>query len=154
MKQIIAKKGIILVDDEDFDELSKYRWVISGGYAKHEFWKDNKPNPTLIHRFILGQLAENKIVDHIDRNPLNNQKSNLRICTQSENIFNSPRKKNNKSGFVGVRFYQQQNKWEAYIMKDRKKYNLGRYDTIEKAIKARADAERLLFPNFNRTVCQ
>lgn len=83
MKQIIAKKGIILVDDEDFDELSKYRWVISNGYAKHEFWENNKPNVTLLHRFILGKLAENKIVDHIDRNPLNNQKSNLRICTQS-----------------------------------------------------------------------
>lgn len=154
MKKIKTKNHIILVDDEDFDELNKYRWIVNkgSGYPQHQFWKNNKPNPIHMHRFILKKFGKGFVVDHIDRNPLNNQKSNLRICTQSENIFNSPKKKNNKSGYVGVRFYKQINRWEAYIMKNWEKYNLGVFKTKEEAIRARQNGEKLLFPNFTRTI--
>jgi len=153
MKQIKTKTEIILVDDEDFDELNKYVWRINNfGYAYREQWKNNKGKKILMQRQILGKLSIGMVTDHIDRNKLNNQRSNLRICTQSENIFNSPKKKNNKSGHVGVRFYHQIGKWEAYIMKNWKKYNLGDFDTQEEAIKARKNGEKLLYPNFIRTV--
>lgn len=143
----------MLVDDENFDELARYRWEISNaGYAVRTQWKNNKPKKILMHREVLGNVAKRFVVDHIDRNPLNNQKSNLRICTQSENVFNSGVRKNNKSGNVGVRFFKQINRWEAHIMKNRKKYHLGVFKTQEEAVEARNNGEKLLFPNFTRTV--
>jgi hypothetical protein len=155
MKQIKVQTKIALVDDEDFEELNKYKWFLNNtGYAMHQFWKNNKPKHILMHRYILKQFNKGFITDHIDRNPLNNQKSNLRICTQSENVFNSPKKKNNKSGSVGVRLRNDilTPKWEAYIMKDRVKHHLGLFCSFEEAVRARGDAEKLLFPNFTRTI--
>lgn len=152
MKQIKTKNHTVLVDDEDFDELIKYRWEVSSvGYVVRQQWKNNKPKTKMMHREILGNVAKEFVVDHIDRNPLNNQKSNLRICTQSENVFNSGIRKNNKSGNVGVRFVKQINRWEAHIMKNRKKHHLGVFKTEDEAIKARQNGEALLFPNFSRT---
>jgi len=154
MKQITTKSNhIILVDDDDFDELNFYVWRVSGGYAYREQWKRNKGTKIMMQKQILGKLGRGMVTDHIDRNPLNNQKANLRICTQSENIFNSPKKKSNKSGYVGVRLRNdiQTPKWEAYIMKNRIKHHLGLFNLIEEAVEARSQAEVLLFPNFTRT---
>ena len=143
----------MLVDDEDFDELNSYVWrVLDTGYVYREQWKNNKGKKILIQKQILGKLGKGMVTDHIDRNPLNNQKSNLRVCTQSENIFNGPKKKNNKSGFVGVRFNKLTSRWEAYIMKNRIKHHLGLFNSFEEAVDARKKAEALLFPNFTRTI--
>ena len=80
MKKIhIVDEIYAMVDDEDYDRLVKYRWGFSDGYAV----RDHKR--IAMHREIM-QCPKGLVVDHIDGNRMNNQKYNLRIMTQSENM--------------------------------------------------------------------
>ena len=81
-----------------------------------------------MHNLILNRDTSNpKIVcDHINRNKLDNRKSNLRIVSQSENNKNRQMPK-------GKYYIKRNNKWQAYYVKNRKMYSLGYYDTEEEA---------------------
>jgi len=70
-----------------------------------------------------------KGVDHIDRNPLNNRKSNLRRCNQSQNISNSKIPVHNTSGFKGAYFNKNRGVWQSYINKNKKHIYLGAFKT-------------------------
>lgn len=70
-------------------------------------------------------------IDHIDRNPLNNRKSNLRICTNKENSRNSGMRKNNTSGYKGV--WKNWKRWEAGIKVNGAKIYLGLFKTKQEA---------------------
>ena len=59
----------------------------------------------------LDFLPTNLVIDHIDRNGLNNKKENLRLVTQRENIINRGHQKNNTSGEPGITYYKRNNKW-------------------------------------------
>jgi hypothetical protein len=91
-------------------------------------------------------------VDHRDADTLNNRKFNLRIVTKSQNNMNRNKQQNNKSGYKGILWYYHHgyNKWKASIRKDHKIYNLGYYDDINDAIKARKDAEIKFFGEYAR----
>lgn len=133
MKKIILNTGKeVLVDDEDWPVLSGRNWYEQP--AKRE------GNPSyahlhvrgrnvLMHRFLLDAQDANVVVDHIDGNGLNNQRSNLRLASRSENRFNSRR----AVGFKGV--YPRGNRWEAAINHG-KWESLGYFDTPEEAAKA------------------
>lgn len=87
------------VDDEDFEMLNKYKWYtlkshkkgITSAVAKPLI--DGKRTTKYMHRMILGLTDKSVHVDHIDRDPLNNQKNNLRTCTIAENNFNRMRER-------------------------------------------------------------
>ena len=115
MKEIeLSKKGKknrgkykALVDSDLFDIVNNYNWKYDGRYVERGMWKDDKYKHILMHRFIWelknGEIPEGYFVDHVDRNPLNNQIGNLRLATRKENARNRRKQKNNKSGFAGVR---------------------------------------------------
>ena len=93
-----------------------------------------------MHRKILGlKKGDGKIVDHINGNSLDNRKANLRICTQSQNMINRIKQKNNKSGYIGVCLYKGNsiNKWRASIMQNKKQISIGYFDNKIDAAKAR-----------------
>lgn len=99
-----------------------------------------------LHRIITNTINElDKIhnpIDHINGNCLDNRKSNLRVCTMSDNMYNTYRQRNNSTG---VRKHIQKGKYisyQAYISINNKQINLGYFDTKEKAIAARKFAER------------
>ena len=98
------------------------------------------------------EIKDKKIVDHINHNPLDNRKSNLRICTNQENIFNSKIAKTNKSGVKGVYWDTSRNKWHAQICIDNKTKDLGRFTNIEDAIKVRKESEELYQREFKYNV--
>lgn len=75
-------------------------------------------------------------IDHIDRNPMNNKISNLRSVTKSENEHNRGIYKNNSSGYPGVCFNKQENKYQAEITANGKRIYLGRFATAEEAFLA------------------
>jgi hypothetical protein len=123
------RRLLIEVSDEDYDELSKYHWHvdINGGVS-------GRPNKvrTLMHRYIMKPNI-NEEVDHIDGNRMNNQRSNLRIATSSQNKMNRGPRKDNTSGYKGVSWHSQNNKWTARIKAGDKYLHLGLFDNIEDA---------------------
>lgn len=88
MKTLILKGGEVILDDEDYNQLCHLKWYIgTKGYALCTV-KDSESR--FMHHRILPAKA-GLHVDHIDRNPLNNSRSNLRYATYSENAINSER---------------------------------------------------------------
>ena len=130
-----------LIDPEDFDKikdqsfrLHKRGYVFSG---KHK----------LLHR-ILMNAPDDKQVDHINGDKLDNRKCNLRICTHQENNMNVGKRKDNSSGFKGVCFHKQHQKFQAQIYIDGKKKYLGLFEKAEDAFKVYCQAGKKLHGDF------
>ena len=126
MKEIMLSQGMVaLVDDEDYDRLNKFKWHIrtSGNNISARRWV-TQGNAMLMHREIMGLDKDNKmVVDHKDHNALNNQKSNLRVCTQQQNAFNkTPR---GKSKYLGVFWSPKIKRWCVQIKIDGKPKHIG-----------------------------
>lgn len=160
MKYItLSKNKIAMVDDEDYEKVSKWKWYAhessNGGkfYAARKHWTPSDTIRTIrsngrvvkgsysmmrMHRFIID-APEGMEVDHIDGNGLNNQKENLRIVDHLENMWNQRTRKTSKSGIRGISFDKQTNKWRATATKNGKYYNLGRFKDINDAVKARQE---------------
>lgn len=109
----ITKKGVEFYFDKcDFDLVCQYTWhVTSLGYVAHK----SKTISLLLHRFILT-APYGSVVDHEDNNPLNNCRSNLRVCTQADNLANTrkPRVKST-SKYKGVHRHTVNDRWIAQI---------------------------------------
>jgi hypothetical protein len=134
-KEIPLTRGkVAIVDDEDYDFLMQTSWCcLNKGYA----FRKRKKVPELMHRIVMN-AKEGEFVDHINRDKLDNRKSNLRIVTFSENLANKPLQKNNTSGYKGVSFHKSTGKWCAYIGSSRgnSSVNLGTFINKEDAARA------------------
>lgn len=128
--------GKFIIDLEDLDKIMEHKWYLTTG--NYPTTSSNNLHVSL-HLFLKGEKG--KIVDHIDRNPLNNRKSNLRVVDKKINALNIEVRKNNTSGVTGVSFNKLQNKWRAYINIDGKRVELGHYDEMEDAIVIRLKEE-------------
>lgn len=90
-----------------------------------------------MHRQIVGlEIGDPMCVDHVDENGLNNQRSNLRKCTRSENARNIKLKANNTSGYKGVSFFRRDGTWKVQIQAGGKNRHVGYFKTKEEAHKA------------------
>lgn len=106
--------GLVLVDDDDYPWLAEYSWYVHH-YAMTVFRVSGRPKFGLLHRIIMNAPSGLE-VDHIDGNRLNNQKSNLRLCTHAENQKNRTNaNKNNHSGAKGVYFDSRRGAWYAQV---------------------------------------
>lgn len=130
--------GRALIDLEDIDKVKDRIWYMSNGYAKSN--KSSLGNAIKLHRLIID-CPDDKVVDHINHNGLDNRKENLRICTQHQNCMNKSKRVNNTSGITGVSWDKESNKWKSQIAINNRKINLGRYSTKEEAIRVRQEAE-------------
>lgn len=161
MKQIPLTQGkFALVDDEDFDYLNQWKWFAIKN--KHTFYAvrhDNKPESKRklirMHRFILGETCQEILIDHKNGNGLDNQRNNIRRCTQAQNARNRRNQKNNVSGVKGVRQVPGSGRWMARIRKDGVSNYLGMFDTKEAAGIAYDIAASRLHDDFARpnTAC-
>ncbi len=141
MKEIplrpLKQKKVALVDDEDFEELSRYKWYVAGGwntfYARRSASLQDKS--VLMHRLIM-QTPEGMQTDHKNGDGLDNRRENLRVCTRSQNRMNSGRQANNTSGYKGVNLEKSVGKWRARIMVSGKHKSLGLFTTKEEAYAA------------------
>ena len=131
MKAIPLTQGkVALVDDEDFEWLSKWKWYAwkskNGWYAMHNKWspKAKKQKIIRMHRFILGTKKDQE-VDHKDHNGLNNQRTNLRSCTHLENCMNQRPRKDCSSKYKGVHWRKSCKKWQCRIACHGKQHHLG-----------------------------
>jgi hypothetical protein len=108
--------------------------------------KHNK-QAILLHRYLLD-AKENEVVDHINRDKLNNLDENLRKVCTSENQVNKGIMSNNTSGVTGVTWDRLRDKWKVSLNIYNKCYNLGRYDNFDDAVRVRLDAEKLYHKEF------
>jgi hypothetical protein len=139
-----------LVDDEDYEWIKNYRLALSRSgklmYVRLFFDKSNKYK--MLHREIMSK--NNNIdfmeIDHKDRNPLNNQKINLRISTHAENGRNYGIKTNNTIGLKGV--WKMRDKFQAGITFNNEKIHIGTFNSPEEAAKAYDSKAKELFKEF------
>jgi len=131
----------MICDADDWEKLKQYCWHENkvNGYVRTHI--DGK---YVSFHSCLFEEKEGYVIDHINRNKLDNRRSNLRYASLHANALNISISKRNTSGYTGVIFDKSCNKWRAEITIDRKKKNLGRYEHIEDAIKARQRAEEEL----------
>ena len=148
---LVADRGTALVDDADYDALSQFKWFRhSYGYAcyRRGTVKHGTYRTFLMHRVILD-AADGQYVDHIDGNPLNNQRSNLRLCTQSENMGNTSAR-GGSSKYKGVQRPANSITWVAKIGHQGKYYHLGSFQSEVDAALAYNEAAIRLFGEFAR----
>lgn len=138
-----------LIDLEDVDKIKSIKWHRSDSQRHTYYCVSNNSTYRRLHRLILGITDKNVVIDHINHNGLDNRKSNLRICTNQQNICNCNTPKNNKSGYKGVYWSKERNKWCAQISINNKTKSLGRYNTIEEAIEARKKAAKEYYGEFS-----
>lgn len=131
-----------IIDDDDFDFISKSKWRFKLGYAL-----DGKGKT--MHRQIIC-VPCGMFIDHINGNGLDNRKANLRICSHKENMMNKKIYKNNTSGYKGVTRLTN-GKWRCVIWKDGNKINLGVFLTPEDAAIAYDKSAIVLYGEFAKT---
>ncbi len=155
MKEVLLTKGQkCLVDDEDYDVVSRHKWkavwctdrYYAGRTVKSPSESDgiSKGGILLMHRFIMG-AKKGQEIDHRNNNSLDNRRENLRFCTSSQNRANcmgpngEVKYRPGRSKYKGVYWNKEKQKWQAQIgnsagLKGRlKTIYLGRFDSEEEA---------------------
>ncbi len=140
MGHILTRKGEkILVDDEDLQAVSRHTWRLNmEGYVTTKYLIINEGKKKWIslhiHRLIMQVgYGDKRIVDHINCNPLDNRRCNLRICDSVRSSQNIRINSRNTSGFKGVGYLKSDGKWQVRIRVNKKQKYLGRYETPEEA---------------------
>jgi hypothetical protein len=154
MKLIPLSKGqFAQVDDEDYDYLMQWKWYATKGYSGYYAFRpqliEGHNKCISMHRFIMNPI-EKQQTDHKNRNTLNNQRSNLRNCSHSQNQQN--KKAKGVSKYLGVAWHVSKNKrfrkktkdfviykssrWIAHITTNGKQIHLGRFQNEIDAARA------------------
>jgi hypothetical protein len=144
------------VDDRFYDALvAMGPWYFNDGYAVRSVRQKNGKRATiLMHRAVM-QLARIRIpngfeVDHASGRRRDNRLCNLRLATQSQQMQNRPKSRNNSSGVKGVHWAKDAGKWWARINVNRKVISLGLFKSKREAAKAYRRAARKYFGEFAR----
>ena len=141
-----------LIDSEDLPAVSRYTWFRGKrGYPiAHTSRRSANPHKTFpLHRFLMNP-QEGYDVDHISGDKMDNRRSNLRICTHQENMFNQALRSNNTTGFYGVSKNKKTGNFEAYLHIDGKKKYLGTFMSAAKAAEKRDEAAKHYFGEYAR----
>ena len=136
--KITRKDGsqhLTLIDAEDVPKTKCFNWCINHGYIRT--YIPNTTKVLFLAHLLLGFRKESKnvVIDHINGNPLDNRKANLRVVSQSVNVRNRHTPPLNKHGHVGI--IQDGKRWRAFIKVDGKLHWSRRQPTKQAAILAR-----------------
>jgi hypothetical protein len=162
MKEVIlggkyGKGKVALVDDEDYDRIIKYSWYIAYTgidcrkfYVRRGTWNGKRHSIGYLHREVMN-ITGKVLIDHIDGDTLNNQKSNLRIATYAENSANQIKKISATSKYLGVSKRQYFNNfkkeyiitWSAVCVNGNKRYYKSFRTEIEAALQYNEFAKEL-----------
>lgn len=148
--KLYYKDKYCLIDLDDVQSIMTYNWRYSKGYFATDFKKDNKRTTLSLHRYLMKNNLNNynkNVIDHINRNKLDNRKCNLRICTQADNVKNRTISNKNKYDVIGITYIN--NKYYAFLSVDGKYINLGYFDKKEDAITERLKAEVVYFKEYS-----
>lgn len=148
---IIARNGSIrayaTIDIADADWVGQWRWHYEKGYAVRSAETEEWRGRVALHREILGLpwRDDGREGDHIDRDRLNNRRSNLRVTTHPQNSQNHPGQPDASSAHRGVTWDRRKQKWRAQVGINGKTVYLGRFESEHEAAEAaRAGRKRLM----------
>lgn len=132
-----------VVDASDFVLINKFKWHVSLSnkgvpYASGWIKQNGKRVQMRMHKYLMAPKKGQEI-DHINHNTLDNRRSNLRICTRSENLKN--RKQIRKDILTGAHWNKLNMNWNSSIAINGKKKHLGCFSTMEAAHKAFLEAK-------------
>jgi len=155
MKQIQLTKGkVAMVDDSDFEELNRFKWCaieqkgVFRAMRKCRCPFGGKYHAIYMHRQIMSTPCGME-TDHRNGDSLNNRRSNLRICTHTQNLQNQRRDpKKSSSCFKGVHRTKLTGKWQAYITQNGKRIHLGHFNNEIEAAKTYDAKAKELFGEF------
>src|ERR1017187_6263997 len=100
------------IDDDDYEIASNYKWYVGKtGYVSGHTRRDSKHIGLALHVLLLGKAPKGLTWDHIDRDKLNNHRSNLRAVTSQRNAQNRGLRIDNSSGVIGVTWHKARGKW-------------------------------------------
>lgn len=134
VKEILLTQGYVaLVDDADYEWLLQWNWCVdvirNTPYTKRRLGisEPGAPGHISMHRQIVGAKA-GQPVDHRNRNTLDNQRGNLRVCTRSQNQGNRKKQSGGSSRFKGVHWHKRDKTWRAAISRDGNTVHIGTFD--------------------------
>lgn len=142
MREIALTRGYTaLVNDKDYDRVSLHKWCASA--SRHTQYAQTKIPAKVqgkyitvwMHRFIM-QAGKGDIVDHRDRNGLNNTRNNLRLVTAAVNNIGYDSRTNSTTGYRGVYWREKNKKYLASISIEGKAKYLGLFTSVEEAARA------------------
>lgn len=159
----LTKGFVTCIDIEDWDAIRPFPWRAqrSGNgktYAGRSCYLPEKHIPgrqgdgnvtVLMHDFLMGRRPGFD-VDHKNGDAMDNRRDNLRFGTRSQNCANQKIRSTNKSGFKGVNFSKEHQKWVARISVNFRRIHLGYFSTAEKAALAYNTAAQKHFREFAR----
>jgi hypothetical protein len=152
----LTQNKVALVDTEDYEWASQWNWYAQWNECTKSYYAGRNPRvgdppntPQHLHTALL-RVSPERVVDHRNGDTLDDRKHNLRECSTLQNSRNRMRSRNNKTGLKGVHFETSSGKWKAQIGVAWKRYNLGRYDTVEAAGRAYDEAAIKHFGEFAR----
>ena len=131
----IKSKGkyyVVLLDEEDVDKISGYKWFLEPNkYVSAHTKNSNGKDTTIKMARLITDAPKGMEVDHINHNPLDNRKANLRVCTHADNMRNSWKKSKCYSKFKGISFKPKCKdlQWEVKFNHNSKTYSFGRYSS-------------------------
>ena len=144
--------GRFKIDVDDLERVLEKKWHKTGNRYKYKCKEGKKTRSVDIGCFILGKLERGceKIVDHINRDPSDNRKCNLRIVTEHKNSINRSPMKNKSTLIPGVFYDKNRKRYDAYICFNYKKACLC-FSNVSDAVYARYYAELILFKEYRST---
>lgn len=150
-RQIPLTQGkFAVVDAADYDWLNQWKWCAQKTDYGWRAARYDSGDYVYMHRLIMGAPG-NRQVDHRDGDGLNNRRSNLRLATSQQNLFNRGPNRNNSSGHKGVKWRPHAKKWQAYITVNRKQIHLGYFTNIDDAAAAYTGAAKDFAGEFARS---
>jgi len=156
MKEIpLTQNQVALVDDEDFEELNKFKWCAfkrdnTFYAARASSRRMGERKLIFMHRVIIN-TPDDMYTDHIDNNGLNNQRNNLRPCTNSQNQANREKHIEGTSEYKGLYYDKSRRSWQISITKDGERFQKRRKSEVAAALSYNKMAIELFgeFANLN-----
>lgn len=133
------------IDKYDIEKVKRHKWRLSNGRVETTV---NRRTVSLSRYIIDAQ--DDDIIDHINGNPLDNRRQNLRPCTYQDNNRNRRKTNNSVSGMAGVHYSKDSNMWVVRIRNEEsRQIHLGSYEDLEYAKVIRLKAEEIVFKDFS-----
>ena len=141
------KIATFIIDVCDIQKVKYHKWRLSHGHVVTGLPSKGQQRD-LSHVVLDIQKDDSVVVDHINGDPLDNTRGNLRICSQGENVLNKRFMSNNTTGFIGVSYKKDRDRYDPEIRFGYTRCHLGMTKTIEEAVYKRYIAEQLLFGEY------